>query len=186
MSIADVYDQLLSRWSDIQDMMPLLRETAASYPRPVIIELGVRSGNSTTALLAGTALNGGEVWSCDIDAVSLPPEVASLESWKFRHGDSAGEAILAWMPQEADVIFIDTSHTYEQTIAELEAYVPRLKPGGVMLLHDTQWEPPAISLPEPGGPVTRALNDFCARTGRSWYNVASAEGFYGMGVIHAD
>src|SRR5690348_17788993 len=37
----------------------------------------------------------------------------------------------------SDVFFLDTSHEYDHTLAELRAYMPRVAPGGVALFHDT-------------------------------------------------
>ena len=38
---------------------------------------------------------------------------------------------------QADLIFIDTSHLAEQTTKEIAAYEPILRPGGIMVFHDT-------------------------------------------------
>lgn len=184
MSLTDVYDAIVAGpWADIQDHLPFLRDTVRGYQSPVVIELGVRTGLSTAALLSGALEAGGEVWSCDIDVVSVPSQIAACESWHFRHGDSVNPETLQWMPAKADVIFIDTSHTFEQTLAELRAYHPRLREGGIMLLHDTQWMAPAISLPAPGGPVAAALDAFCDEKGITWENRRSEPGFYGLGVL---
>jgi len=40
-----------------------------------------------------------------------------------------------------DWVYIDTTHTYEMTIAELEAYESKVKPGGFIAGHDfTRWD----------------------------------------------
>lgn len=179
--IAEYDHRLTGFWSDIQGHMPFLKETAESYDRPVIIELGVRSGQSTSALLAGIAGNGGELWSCDIDQPSVPEHWRDLPEWHLLVADDLSPEAQAWLPAQCDVLFIDTSHTVEQTLGELRAYVPRVKPGGIVLLHDTEWAPQGDEqLAEPGGPVAEALNTYCAETGRSWVNRA---GSYGMGVL---
>jgi cephalosporin hydroxylase len=35
------------------------------------------------------------------------------------------------------MIFIDSSHQYRQTLSELDLWYPSLKPGGLIILHDT-------------------------------------------------
>ena len=94
------------------------------------------------------------------------------------------------MPKKADVVFMDTSHTFEQQLAELRAYVPRVKPGGTVLVHDTQCVPldnfesdSFIAKPQAEGPVTDALDAFCEESGLSWVNRHSELPYYGMGVI---
>jgi len=79
------------------------------------------------------------------------------------------------------VLFIDTSHEYGHTVKELEQHVPRVVPGGIVLCHDTHligW--PGLVWDEPVAPVWKALDDFCAATGREWKDLA---GEYGLGII---
>ena len=105
----------------------------------------------------------------------------------FIGGDSISDDVF-WhpgLPKPFDVAFMDTSHTYEQTIAELSRWEPRVKRGGCIMLHDPQWEWPSVSLPKPTGPVARALDEYCANSGSRvrWTNRHSEPGFAGLGVI---
>jgi predicted O-methyltransferase YrrM len=179
-SILKEYEQRLAEWSDIQQHMAFMRGTAASYAVPRIIELGVRGGNSTSAFLAAAGEVGGELWSVDIAGALVPDHWHDLPYWHFlKAGDCSPEA-LAWLPLKCDVLFVDTSHTQEHTRHELEVFVPRVRRGGVALLHDTMWEDPAEELEEPTGPVARALDAFCRDRGLSWEN---RRGSYGLGVV---
>jgi cephalosporin hydroxylase len=75
-------------------------------------------------------------------------------------------------------LFIDTSHHYEQTLAELNLYGPKAT---MILLHDTELEDPYMRPPtDPLFPVRTAIDDWCAKTGRQWTN---RTGCYGLGVI---
>ena len=142
-TLHQAYLDRLSRWSDIQEYLPLLHDAARSYPQARVLELGSRKGNSTLAFLAGAEESGGHVWSCDIDDVTAGPgrdgPWAGCERWTFIHGDDMHPAVRAKLPAEVDVLFIDTSHEYEHTLGELEAYMPRVAPGGVALFHDTKF-----------------------------------------------
>ena len=64
----------------------------------------------------------------------------------------------------------------EPTLAELRAYVPKVRPGGVVLMHDTDTPGTDIAWPD----VPRALDDFCEEAGLSWLN---HRGWNGLGVI---
>jgi predicted O-methyltransferase YrrM len=88
--------------------------------------------------------------------------------------------IAADTPPEIDVLFIDTSHAYWHTLEELRLYVPRVQPGGVVLMHDTELESPDGVGNRPPFPVAKALNDFCAETGLMWRN---RTGCWGLGII---
>lgn len=174
------------QWSDMHDHMGFLRETAAAYAQPVIAEFGTRLGNSTSCFLAAAEDSDGQVWSVDIDPPRVPEHWFQLDRWHFlQAGDTSGQAH-EWLPAKLDVLFIDTSHQLDHTLAELRMYVPRVRPGGVVLLHDTEWlqtgDSPDLcrQLDEPGGAVTEALNVFSAETGLPWVN---RHGCYGIGII---
>src|SRR5512135_1471238 len=128
--------------SDIIDHLQFMHDTVLRYPDPVVIEMGVRTGNSTAALLTAVTRHGhGELWSADLNEPRVPASWHDIPAWHFMQGDSASPGVLAWMPEKADVVFMDTSHTYDQQLAELRAYVPRVRPGGTVLVHDTQCVP---------------------------------------------
>lgn len=168
-----------SRWSDIGRHLIYLYETASAYAHPVIIELGVRSGVSTTAFLRAAAENDGHVHSVDIHHPDVPIWWAETDIWSFTVGDDLHPSVLRDLPDVADVVFIDTSHHYGQTLSELQTYVPRVRSGGVVLLHDTELAMPEGFSGEPY-PVRRAIDDYCAAEGRTWEN---RPGDSGLGVI---
>ena len=43
--------------------------------------------------------------------------------------------------KKADIIFIDTSHIYDHTVAEIKAFLPMLNDKGMFLFHDTNMSP---------------------------------------------
>jgi cephalosporin hydroxylase len=48
--------------------------------------------------------------------------------------------VLSQLPEEVDVVFVDTDHRYELTLEEIRTYAPRVRSGGCMVFHDTQEE----------------------------------------------
>ncbi len=52
-------------------------------------------------------------------------------------GMSLDAAVLAALPPLLDIVFLDTSHDYPETLHEILAYAPRLAPGGCLVLHDS-------------------------------------------------
>jgi predicted O-methyltransferase YrrM len=175
------------RWHDLRGHLPVLYAAAADRHAPVVIEAGVRRGMSTRAFLAGCSASGGEVWSVDLAPADVPPAVRSHPRWRFLQADDLSSEAQAWLPAACDVLFLDAhddgwsfAQLREHVLAELRAYVPRVRPGGVVLLHDTQWEPPAVDLGEPRGGVAAALDAWCGESGMSWEN---RPGFYGLGIM---
>lgn len=139
---------------------------AQSSPSVPIVELGVRDGNSTTALVCGVLLRNGRLFSYDIDesrslATKQRPDWtdAMRERWEFRCKDSVTAAD-GWSGRPAHferpcvgMLFIDTFHDRDQTRRELSAWLPRLNPGAVIAGHDY--------LLESGG-VKQAVDEFLA------------------------
>lgn len=175
------YEARAGQWSDIQQHLPTLHDEVTSRPGARVLELGVRWGTSTACLLAAAEEAGGHVWSVDIAQPTAPDWWAGTGLWTLTVGDDLDPAVLAAQPAEVDVLFLDTSHVYEHTLAELAAYVPRVAPGGVVLCHDTELQTPeAASSGGPPFPVAKALDEYCARAGLAWEN---RPGCYGLGVI---
>jgi cephalosporin hydroxylase len=87
-----------------------------------------------------------------------------------------------FMPK-CDILFIDTSHAYMHTLRELEAWMPFVRPGGTVLLHDTEYDPQPVEVggvPQPKWPVSVALSEYCGARGLKWENHT---GCNGLGVI---
>jgi predicted O-methyltransferase YrrM len=174
--VGDEYNLRCMMRSDIVDHLPRLHAEASSGDA-VVLELGVRSGNSTAAFLAAVEVHGGAVYSVDIDRPKVP--WFGHPQWVFIQGNDLD--LVNDLPDGVDVLFIDTSHLYKQTWAELEAFVPKVRPGGVVLMHDTELEVPDGSpVGDPVFPVRTAIDEFCVVNGL----VAEfVEGCYGLGVI---
>lgn len=99
-----------------------------------VIELGVQSGQSTSAFLRGVSKTGGKLWSCDInEPYGFAKEIDS-DLWSFNLGNDIS---LYHTAPTSDIIFIDTSHEFNHTRKELELYNYRLNSGGIFILHDT-------------------------------------------------
>lgn len=175
--IAAEYERRCETPSDIVDHLPRLF-AEADKPGVRVIELGVRTGNSTVAFLHAAERNDGHVWSVDISPPKVP--FKDHERWTFIHGSDMDAAVSSQLPVGVDVLFIDTSHHYEHTVAELDTYAAFVKPGGVILLHDTEVERPHLAPPNPAYPVKVAVLGFVERTG---WPVEFVEECYGLGVI---
>lgn len=108
-----------------------------------VIELGVGRGWSTVALMAALSAEKQKLSSFDIDpgryaavlqASGLPME-ALKRYWDFQVCDSV-EAARDIQDGLVGLLFVDTTHTYEKTKQELEAWLPKIHPSGVICGHD--------------------------------------------------
>lgn len=186
--IRDLYEGARTGpWCDIQGHLQFLFSAAANRAGAVVIEAGVRYGMSTRAFLAGVHQSRGQVWSCDIADPAVPEEISSDTRWHFLKAGDLSQEALDWFPAKADVLFLDAhaddwapEQVTAQVLVELTRYVPRVKPGGLVLAHDTEWQPPNINLGQPAGPVASALDTYCEQNGLKWRN---RPGWYGLGCI---
>lgn len=180
-AISEDFEVRQARWSDICEHLPRLRGEA-SRPNVTVLELGTRSGNSTAAFLVAAEQNDGHVWSVDIEWAALPEIWYESGHWTFVIGNDLDPVVLENLPDVVDVLFIDTSHHYQQTLDELIAHVPRVSPGGVVLMHDTELDTPAgAPASDPPFPVAEAIRKY---TGDHGLTVEWVTGCYGLGVIH--
>lgn len=132
-----------------------LYDKAVEFKAKTIVELGVMIGQSTRALLKAAIENGGHLFSIELsnDSLSLVGEAlksSGLDTsfWTAILGDDL-EVVKGWT-KPIDFLLIDTSHTYSQTLGELEAYSKLIVPQGIIVLHDTYG----------GGEVQPAINDY--------------------------
>lgn len=175
---------------NIHDHLPELHEWSRKFRFPRICEIGVHTGNSTIAFLAGLELDGGgTLHSVDISDQYVPLGWRhAAPGWRFLKADSLSAEALAWVPRALDILFLDGMHDYERVLGELRAYGPRVVPGGVILCHDTELDAANDRLyaPDPKFPVVAAIQQWCRESvprpkpPREWENRPGSEG---LGVI---
>jgi len=182
-----MFDAEVRRWYDTWQepaqhrQHDMFRQAVLDRPGAVVIELGGGvPGTSTTMFLSAAEAAGGEVWTVDLHPAQVPADWHDLPYWHFLQGDVLHPAVQGWLPAQCDVLFIDSDHHYGHTLEELRAYAPRVRAGGVALLHDTQWDEGNTDLGQPVGPVARALDAYCGYEGLDWVNTP---GNYGLGTI---
>ena len=201
-ALAHKYEQCCTEPSDINEHLPTFVKAIDEVGATSVIELGVRYGVSTIGWLYG--LNGkGHLWSVDCafpgarpnDPLLRAPEeetslldsqvpggIGIVEYWTFLLGYDDWPAILDALPTETDIVFIDTQHTYEQTLLELNLYYPRVRSGGRIFLHDTALEStPNATTPQPPYPVLTAMTEFCETNNLKWDNNPNCSG---LGTIY--
>lgn len=138
--VRSILDHCRAR-TDISDHLLTLFNAALSVSPRLIVELGVRTGESTGVLAKVARLCSSRLVSVDIDDCS---GVCDLPGWLFVRGDDIefakkfpGWARERGLADRVDFLFIDTSHIYEHTVAEILHWFPYLSPGAKVAFHDT-------------------------------------------------
>lgn len=144
------------------DEAKFLAETASLITDGVIVEIGRRFGGST--LLLCSYSKNSKMYSIDTETVDSERAFKLLtdhgilpESFTFITNHS--QHISKWNVP-IDLLFIDGNHTTNACRIDLEIWVPRVKPGGLVLVHDvgsTGIPGPKLAIAEylkAGGPLT--------------------------------
>lgn len=172
------FEEVCDTPSDIVDHLHTFVALVDELDATRVIELGVRAGNSTAAWLYALEDDGGHLWSVDVTSPSR--WVGVFPHWTFVLGDDTSPAVLDRLPTDVDIVFIDTSHAYRHTELELALYVPRVRSGGRVVLHDTEVRYPDGITDGVEFPVKRAISEYCDVHGLTWSN---AEHCFGLGII---
>lgn len=101
------------------------------------VELGVREGHTTEPLLQAAEMNGGHLWSVDIN----PPSEfkTDSQSYTFVQSDSI-QFLENWDPnKKIDVIYVDDWHSYPHVKKQLELIDRYVGPRSIILLHDLMY-----------------------------------------------
>lgn len=133
--------QLASSPSDIDEHLETMFLETIIHRPCVIVELGVRGGVSTFVFESAARLCGAWVVSVDVDDCAL---AFAYPRWTFVQSDDVKFAggfkefcIERNIPPQLDLLFVDTSHHYEHTVQEIDAWFPLLSDRAKVIFHDT-------------------------------------------------
>ena len=104
-----------------------------------ILEFGVRKGISTKIFLNLCKTNNGKLYSVDVDDYS---SLYKDENWKFIHTrDDDFKTIEENIPNEFDLIYLDSYHEPKHVEKIIRYYYPKLKTSGIYVIDDICWLP---------------------------------------------
>jgi hypothetical protein len=178
-TIAGIYTERLAAQgyvfqNDIIDLMPVLREYASRVRH--ITEFGVRTGNSTCALLMGLMDGGGGDYIgydiCDtILELAWPKEVPGVNC-RYITADTGSLPFIV----ETELLFVDSCHDHDHVTAELR-HAPSVS--RYILMHDTAQDWIKVGGRGPIG----ARNDFLAAHGDKWRMTLDLQYSNGLTVL---
>ena len=129
----------VARRTNINEHLQTIHDTVVAHRAQTVVELGVRYGESTIAILCALTKTGGRLYSCDLEDYPRTREMVrnhGLEGrWTFTAADDI-EWGKSWKAP-IDVLLIDSSHLREHTEKELRLFTPFVRPTGIVLMHDT-------------------------------------------------
>jgi cephalosporin hydroxylase len=127
--------------TDISDHLETLFVESLNMESRLIVELGVGDGESTFVFERVANLWGAKLVSVDIEDRA---HVSGFKDRIFVHSDDISFAAQfpGWCRNQGfepviDILFIDTSHLYDHTVAEIRDWFPYLAPRCKVFFHDT-------------------------------------------------
>lgn len=136
----------------MEERAALLTVASGLEPGFVACEIGSYVGASANFIAAAASLNGGHLHCVDTwDNRAMGterPRDTYLEfvrnTARFREFITAHRGVSTEMathvPAQLALLLLDGDHDYESVKTDLATYAPRLKPGGVLLLHDFDYD----------------------------------------------
>lgn len=143
--LKDIRNRAEKKKTDISDHLEKLFMECLNIESKLIVELGVGDGESTFVLERVANLWGAKLVSVDIEDCK---KVSKFKDRIFIKKDDIAFAteFSVWCGERniipvIDVLFIDTSHLYDHTVAEIKAWFPYLAPHTKVFFHDTNMSP---------------------------------------------
>jgi hypothetical protein len=174
---------VIGDWEDTRAHLPTLYAIARSvcWPNPThkqplypprMLEIGVRHGVASLALLQACKETGGHLTSLEIceefaTVARERVEAAGLSPWWDLQLVNSN----AYSSGPLDLLWIDGDHSYAQCKLDVENHAPRVRSGGYVLMHD------AWNVLEPGVPV---VIDEMRATGK--YEICVLQFSYGLAI----
>lgn len=151
-------------WETIAEQQALIALAGRVPVDGVIVEIGAEFGMSAS-LFCKYAYHGVKIYSIDLfPHTLLPTHQANLTAAGFGgrskqiQGDSA-QVGTAWQLGGVDLLFIDGDHSYAGVKRDIAAWIPHVKPGGVVVFHDAA--PPTNHSPHYlHNEVQKAINEW--------------------------
>ena len=138
---SDIKLKKLKSNNDICNQFDNIFYEVISHKPKVILELGVRNGQSTYVFNKIQKILNNILISVDIDDCS---DVISDPDWLFIQEDSIKfmQNFDIWSKEninslKPDVIFIDSSHLFEETVKEIKLSIDIIEKNGSIIFHDT-------------------------------------------------
>ena|SRR3990167_66177 len=131
---------LAHRDTDINEYLLTLYNLIVQGNYKTVVEIG--AGQSTYALTAAVNETKGEFYSIDLTQEarlrSFPEGEGILDNeirYHFIQGNDL-QIVKKWT-KEIDFLFIDSDHSYDHVRLQLEDWLPWVRKGGMIALHDT-------------------------------------------------
>lgn len=132
--------EMLARWrahrTGLAPYYPILYALVIGMGAQRVFEFG--TGESTLVLLDALKATGGHLVGCSPDATTMTGDGRADIGRFTGYAMTSAEALARLGPEDVfDLVLHDGSHSADVVAADLEAILPRVRKGGLVLIHDT-------------------------------------------------
>jgi len=136
-----------------------LAECASKIQNGVIVEIGRRKGGSLLILCSHSPTS--KVYSIDSqskydDSIVKLLKASDISRDRYKLIVEHSQSIHKWDCGDIDLLFIDGNHNFNAAYKDLLLWVPRVKPGGLVMMHDIS-NSPTTSMPGPSKALKKYL-----------------------------
>jgi len=149
--VLEVYKEVLIKSNqinhDISSHLPTLFVHTYLHNPELIFELGVASGQSAYAFYKASVLCNTQMVGLDINRrfgvsyTEYNDERLTFFAMNDLEFPKYYKSLKKFNNKKPDLIFIDTSHEYNHTLAEIPLFLPMLNNKGIFVFHDTNMSP---------------------------------------------
>jgi cephalosporin hydroxylase len=139
-SLDEIVERARTR-TDISDHLGILFVESLALHPSLIVELGVRNGESTFVFERVASIYGTKLLGVDINDCT---KASRYPAWSFVKSDDIAFAgqFPDWcrehnLKPSIDILFIDTSHEFDHTVQELAHWLPFMSERSKVFFHDT-------------------------------------------------
>lgn len=189
--------QSIQGWFDWENIYSALVENAPADKQSVFVELGAWKGRSAAYLATEIVRSGKDIKFYVVDGWDgrghTNPD-GTAEYWAFEHDIKAGlfetfsqnmspvqgkyiplrmdtvAAAAQFDDQSVDMVWIDTTQDYNMVKAEIDAWLPKIKPGGWIAGHDYINAPESV-----GRAVTDSFGNSIRVNGMCWLHCVQGD-----------
>jgi len=180
------YHEKIQGWFDYENIYHFVVRLFPTCSK--FLEVGVYKGRAS-AYLATEIINSGKDISLTCVDIFEPEKIMALGGDSYSHIEfinnmepvmegvnlrvmkyESTKAAETFIDESLDFIFIDAGHTFEEVLADITAWLPKVKQGGIIGGHDfsTNWPGIEMAVRETFG------NDF-TKVGNSWIHVKKSQ-----------
>lgn len=138
-------DEFFEDWSSEPEVARFLGQLAFQMKATRVLEIGCFVGLTTAHLAQALSYVGqnGTVYGIDVNKRFLDTAQKNLQALGLSHffqpihGASVDTSVVKCLPDDLNLVFIDSYHDFLNTSQEIEVYSKKLSLKGIIILHDS-------------------------------------------------